>query len=63
MSNVINLVPRLKTVAAEPIATEFMQASDVMSFDELRQKMLFQERREVNHKMRGILQIWERDIC
>lgn len=48
MSKVINLVPRLKTVAPEVTKnSEGKAGSDVMNFDELRQKMLTHERREV----------------
>lgn len=47
MSNVISLVPRLKTVATDNAVNDFKPEVDVMNFDEIRQKMLFQERREV----------------
>lgn len=47
MSNVISLVPRLKSVSAEKTMGDIKQATEVMSFDELREKLLFQERREV----------------
>ncbi len=47
MSNVISLVPRLKTVANDNLANDFKPEVDVMNFDEIRQKLLFQERREV----------------
>ncbi|MBC7467667.1 MAG: PilZ domain-containing protein [Bdellovibrio sp.] len=54
MGKVIDLVPRLKTVASEvnPIFNSAgynpdKASSEVMSFDEQRQKILFDERREV----------------
>ena len=47
MSKVIDLVPRLKTVAVQSNVDASKSTSDVMNFDELRQKLLYQERREV----------------
>ncbi len=47
MSNLISLVPRLKTVATDNAVNDFKPEVDVMNFDEIRQKLLFQERREV----------------
>ncbi len=47
MSKVIDLVPRLKTVAAKPSIENSKPTSDVMDLDVLRQKLLYQERREV----------------
>lgn len=47
MSKVIDLVPRLKTVAAKHNIENSTPTSDVMDFDVLRQKLLYQERREV----------------
>ncbi len=47
MSKVIDLVPRLKTVAVQSNVDATKSTSDVMNFDELRQKLLYQERREV----------------
>ena len=46
MSKVIDLMPRLKTLAtSNNIAPKF--SSEIMNFDEQRQKILFHERREV----------------
>ncbi|OFZ30408.1 MAG: hypothetical protein A2622_08340 [Bdellovibrionales bacterium RIFCSPHIGHO2_01_FULL_40_29] len=47
MSKVIDLVPRLKTVAGEAPKAEFTPSTEVMDFDQLRQKMIYHERREV----------------
>ena len=46
MSKVIDLVPRLKTIASKQ-ATSLSSHSEIMDFDEQRQKLLFHERREV----------------
>lgn len=47
MGKVIDLMPRLKSVAPEMKSSLTAEFSEVMSFDEQRQKILFNERREV----------------
>lgn len=48
MGKVIDLVPRLKSVAPDVSSTlQNPENSEVMSFDEQRQRILFNERREV----------------
>ena len=47
MSKVIDLMPRLKTVSTGQVTKAFSPSSEIMDFDEQRQKLLYHERREV----------------